>query len=135
VRTSIVARPSSEVFQNCVVFNDGAFVAFTERASRPEQQLHLQHGQPMLFGRERKRGIRLRPGSVVLEAVTVGENGISMEDILVHDERNHAVAQLLVAMKPPLLPSHSAWSTVIRPRPTSWKRSPNLDLSRLPKPT
>ena len=93
-----------EVFQNCVVFNDGAFAAFTEKGIAVEQQLHLEHGKPMLFGKERNRGIRLRPGSIVLEAVTLGVDGVGMEDILVHDERDHAMAQLLVAMRPPELP-------------------------------
>jgi 2-oxoglutarate ferredoxin oxidoreductase subunit beta len=93
-----------EVFQNCVVFNDGAFAAFTEKGIATEQQLHLEHGRPMLFGKERQRGIRLRPGGLLLEAVTVGENGIGMDDLLVHDEKDHALAQLLVAMRPPTLP-------------------------------
>jgi len=93
-----------EVFQNCVVFNDGAFASFTEKGIGPEQQLHLEHGKPMLFGKERNRGIRLRPGTIALEAVTLGEGGVGMEDILVHDERDHALAQLLVSMRPPELP-------------------------------
>jgi len=93
-----------EVFQNCVVFNDGAFSDFTDKTIAPEQQLHLEHGQPMLFGKERSRGVRIRPGTLHLEAVTLGDNGVGMEDILVHDERDRALAQLLVAMHPPELP-------------------------------
>jgi 2-oxoglutarate ferredoxin oxidoreductase subunit beta len=93
-----------EVFQNCVVFNDGAFAAFTEKSVAADQQLHLEHGRPMLFGTGQTRGIRLRRGSVALEAVTLGEDGVGMEDILVHDERDPALAQLLVAMRPPALP-------------------------------
>ncbi len=93
-----------EVFQNCVVFNDGAFSAFTEKGIAPEQQLHLEHGKPMLFGKERNRGIRIRPGTIVLEAVTLGQDGVGMENSLVHDERDPALAQLLVAMRPPALP-------------------------------
>jgi 2-oxoglutarate ferredoxin oxidoreductase subunit beta len=93
-----------EVFQNCVVFNDGAFAAFTEKGIAAEQQLHVEHGRPMLFGKDRQRGIRLRPGGIQLEAVTVGDGGVNMDDILVHDEKDHAMAQLLVAMRPPALP-------------------------------
>jgi 2-oxoglutarate ferredoxin oxidoreductase subunit beta len=93
-----------EVFQNCVVFNDGAFAPFTGKSVAADQQLHLEHGQPMLFGAERNRGIRLRPGTITLEAVTLGEGGMGMEDLLTHNERDHALAQLLVAMQPPELP-------------------------------
>jgi 2-oxoglutarate ferredoxin oxidoreductase subunit beta len=93
-----------EVFQNCVVFNDGAFSSFTERTAAADRQLHLEHGKPMVFGRERNRGIRLRPGSLRLEAVMLGEDGVTMDDLLVHDETDHALAQLLVSLRPPTLP-------------------------------
>lgn len=93
-----------EIFQNCVVFNDGAFDEFTDRKVAVDMQLPLVHGQPMLFGADRARGLRLRPGSLELEVVTLGENGISMEDILVHDQRNRALAAMLVQLSPPEFP-------------------------------
>jgi 2-oxoglutarate ferredoxin oxidoreductase subunit beta len=93
-----------EVFQNCVVFNDGAFAPFTAKGVAVDQQLHLEHGKPMRFGRDQSRGIRVKPGTVCLEAVTVGENGVSVDDLLVHDERDLGLAQMLVAMRPPALP-------------------------------
>ena len=74
-----------EVLQNCNIFNDGAWRDFTERDVREDRMLFLDHGKPMIFGRERNKGIRLdglRP-----EIVTIGENGITEADLLVHDEQ------------------------------------------------
>jgi 2-oxoglutarate ferredoxin oxidoreductase subunit beta len=74
-----------EVLQNCNIFNDGAWRDFTERDVREDRMLVLEHGKPMIFGRERNKGIRLdglRP-----EVVTIGENGITEADLLVHDEQ------------------------------------------------
>ncbi|MBI4543052.1 MAG: 2-oxoacid:ferredoxin oxidoreductase subunit beta [Gemmatimonadetes bacterium] len=93
-----------EVFQNCVVFNDGVFDDFAAKSVAPDAQLHVEHGRPMLFGTERSRGLRLRPGRLELEAVTVGEDGVRPEDILVHDETNRVLASMLVALEPPAFP-------------------------------
>ena len=74
-----------EVLQNCNIFNDGAFREFTERDVREDRMIVLEHGKPLIFGRARDKGIRLdglRP-----EVVTIGENGVTEADLLVHDER------------------------------------------------
>jgi 2-oxoglutarate ferredoxin oxidoreductase subunit beta len=73
-----------EVYQNCNIYNDGAFAYLTDRETHDDRTLYLEHGQPMLFGKEHKRGIRLR--GIDPEVVTVGENGVSEDDILRHDE-------------------------------------------------
>ena len=66
-----------EIYQNCNVYNDGAFDAVKEQT---ENQIRLEHGQPILFGAERERGVRMRPdGSCELVAADEGE-------LLVHDE-------------------------------------------------
>ena len=65
-----------EIFQNCIVYNDGAFDAFAERKNAAETQIFLEHGKPLVFGKERERGLRLAPGSFALEAVTLGEGGV-----------------------------------------------------------
>jgi 2-oxoglutarate ferredoxin oxidoreductase subunit beta len=73
-----------EVLQNCNIFNDGAYRDFTERDVRDDRMLALEHGKPMIFGKERDKGIRLnglRP-----EVVTIGEGGVTEADLLVHDE-------------------------------------------------
>lgn len=93
-----------EVFQNCVVYNDGVFDAFTEKSAAAEQQLHVVHGQPLRFGKEQLRGLRLVPGKLELEVVTPGERGITEADLLVHDETNRTLASLLAALQPPAFP-------------------------------
>lgn len=92
-----------EVFQNCVVFNDGAFAPFTDKSVGREQQLHLEHGKPMVFGKAKDKGIRLKPGTLKLESVALGD-GVGLDDLLVHDETDHALAQMLVALRPPEFP-------------------------------
>ena len=93
-----------EVFQNCVVYNDGVFDAFTEKSVAAEQQLHVEHGQPLRFGKAQPRGLRLVPGKLELEVVTLGERGLGEADLLVHDETNRALAALLAALQPPAFP-------------------------------
>ena len=93
-----------EIFQNCVVYNDGVFDDFIEKSVAPEQQVHVQHGQPLRFGADGRRGLRLVPGKLELEVVTLGENGVSEGDLLVHDETNHALASLLAGLRPPAYP-------------------------------
>jgi 2-oxoglutarate ferredoxin oxidoreductase subunit beta len=72
-----------EVLQNCNIFNDGAWRSFTDREVRDDRMLVLEHGKPMIFGKDHDKGIRLR--GLHPEVVTLG-NGISEEDLLVHDE-------------------------------------------------
>jgi 2-oxoglutarate ferredoxin oxidoreductase subunit beta len=94
----------TEIFQNCIVFNDKAFSDFTDREIAAERQVHVEHGAPLRFGKDGEKGLRLKPGTLQLEPVTIGENGVTEADILIHDEKNRALAQLLVAMEPPELP-------------------------------
>jgi 2-oxoglutarate ferredoxin oxidoreductase subunit beta len=93
-----------EVFQNCVVFNDGVFDAFTEKAVAADNQLHAVHGQPLLFGRDRTKGLRLNPEKLALEVVTLGENGMTENEILRHDETNRTLAGMLIELQPPEFP-------------------------------
>jgi 2-oxoglutarate ferredoxin oxidoreductase subunit beta len=93
-----------EIFQNCIVYNDGVFATFTEKAAAEETQLHLEHGKPLLFGAEGDKGLRLKPGTLELEVVRLGEDGVTEADVLVHDETNRAQATLLAAMEPPAFP-------------------------------
>jgi len=74
-----------EVLQNCNIFNDGAWRDFTDREVRDDRMLVLEHGQPMIFGKDRDRGIRLR--GLHPEVVQLG-NGITEDDLLVHDEQS-----------------------------------------------
>jgi 2-oxoglutarate ferredoxin oxidoreductase subunit beta len=73
-----------EVLQNCNIFNDGAWRDFTDREVREDRMLVLEHGKPMIFGKDRDKGIRLN--GLHPEVVQLG-NGVSESDLLVHDER------------------------------------------------
>jgi len=73
-----------EVYQNCNIFNDGVFKGFNEREVRDDRMLYLEHGKPLLFGKNKDKGIRLK--GVTPEVVTIGENGVTVDDLLVHDE-------------------------------------------------
>ena len=94
----------TEIFQNCIVFNHGVFADFTDKRVAADAQIHVEHGQPLLFGKEKDKGLRIRTGSLQLEAVTVGENGVSVDDVLLHDETDRNLARLLVDMEPPDFP-------------------------------
>jgi 2-oxoglutarate/2-oxoacid ferredoxin oxidoreductase subunit beta len=72
-----------EVFQNCIIFNDGAFDSFAKKSVRADRTLVVEDGKPMLFGANRDRGIRLK--GLHPEVVTLGD-GISESDLLHHDE-------------------------------------------------
>jgi 2-oxoglutarate ferredoxin oxidoreductase subunit beta len=92
-----------EVLQNCVIFNDGCFTEFTDKAVREDKQLHVEHGKPMIFGKNRDRGLVLK--GLKLEVATLGEDGISEKDILVHDARQQdpTLHQMLVRLHEPLV--------------------------------
>jgi 2-oxoglutarate ferredoxin oxidoreductase subunit beta len=93
-----------EIYQNCNVFNDGAFDSFTDKAVRAERQIRVEHGKPLLFGTNNDKGLVLNAKTLTLEVVPVGEGGKPLEDILVHDETNPAFAQLLARMPYPEFP-------------------------------
>ena len=92
-----------EVYQNCNVFNDGAFDYATDRESKSDTTLELEHGKPLIFGKNRDRGIRLN--GMNPEVVQLGK-GISEDDLLFHDERapEPTLAYLLSRMRYPEFP-------------------------------
>ena len=91
-----------EVLQNCVIFNDGCFANFTNKNDKEDKQIYLEHGKPMIFGKDRDKGLVLN--NLKLEVVTIGENGITEEDILVHNakEKDPTLHQMLVRLEYPL---------------------------------
>ena len=93
-----------EIYQNCVTFNDGAYDALTDRATRDEHRLLLQDAQPLLFGRERSRGIRFEGGEP--RVVALGEHGAAPSDCAVHDVRaaTSGPAFLISQLGPPEFP-------------------------------
>jgi 2-oxoglutarate ferredoxin oxidoreductase subunit beta len=94
----------TEIYQNCNVFNDGAFDSFREKDVRAEKQVRVEHGKPLLFGNNNDKGLRLSPKTMNLEVVKVGENGITLDDVLVHDETNSTLAFMLARMPYPQFP-------------------------------
>ncbi|MBN1118833.1 MAG: 2-oxoacid:ferredoxin oxidoreductase subunit beta [Bacteroidales bacterium] len=76
-----------EVYQNCVIFNNKVHEDITGKEVREEHQIYLEHGKPMIFGKKRDKGI-IQAGSKLV-VVTIGENGIREDDILVHDAHSH----------------------------------------------
>jgi 2-oxoglutarate/2-oxoacid ferredoxin oxidoreductase subunit beta len=72
-----------EVYQNCNVFNDGAFEYATDPSSKAESTIMLEHGKPLVFGKDRRRGVRLN--GLTPEVVALG-SGVPLDDVLVHDE-------------------------------------------------
>ncbi len=91
-----------EVLQNCVIFNDGCFANVTDKAVKEDKQIYLEHGKPMIFGKEKDKGLILN--GLKLEVVTIGKNGIKLEDILVHNakEQDPTLHQMLVRLEYPL---------------------------------
>jgi len=92
-----------EIYQNCNIFNDGAWSHVTKAETKNDNTLMLEDGFPMIFGKDRDKGIRLN--GLVPEIVTLGD-GISESDLLVHDEayENPSLAYLLSRLEYPNYP-------------------------------
>ena len=93
-----------EVLQNCVIFNDGIHAEISDPKMREERQIFLKHGEPMIFGIQKDKGLIF--DKAMLKVVTIGENGITRDDILVHDvtEPYGYVHQQLIGMQLPDFP-------------------------------
>ncbi len=94
-----------EVLQNCVIFNDKTHALFAgDKATRAENTITLKHGEKMLFGSQKNKGLML--DGMKLKVVTVGENGVTEDDILTHDahEKDTTLHVMLAAMKYPEYP-------------------------------
>ncbi|MCF8233528.1 MAG: 2-oxoacid:ferredoxin oxidoreductase subunit beta [Bacteroidales bacterium] len=94
-----------EILQNCVIFNNNIHELISSRDTRDDNQIFLKHGEPMLFGKGKKKGILLR--GTQLEVVELGKNGITEKDILVHNIYNPdpGVHIMLSRMTPPAFPA------------------------------
>jgi 2-oxoglutarate ferredoxin oxidoreductase subunit beta len=77
-----------EVYQNCIIFNDKTWSFATDRKLREENIIELKHNEPMIFGKDGNKGIFLDRDSLKPKVVRIGENGITEDDILKHDEFN-----------------------------------------------
>jgi len=100
-----------EMLVNCVIFNDGAHATISDREHRADRTIILRHGEPMIFGKNKDKGLILRDKN--LEVVTIGKDGIGVDDLLVHDAHceNVSIHNLLVNMQ---YPGHPVALGVIR---------------------
>src|SRR3989454_1237470 len=92
-----------EIYQNCKIFNDAVFEYATDKSIKADNTLYLEHGKPMIFGKDRSKGIRLH--GLDPEVVTLG-SGITVDDLLIHDEKAEepSLAYLLSRMVHPAFP-------------------------------
>ena len=88
-----------EILQNCPIYNDGIFEQVKDKKIAADFKVELQHGEPIVFGKEREKAIRLNRETLKLEVVAA-----DADDVLVHDERNKVLAHLLATMNGPEFP-------------------------------
>ena len=84
-----------EIYQNCNIFNDGAFEVFTEKSSKADEVIFLEQNKPLVFGATQNKGIKLDGFKPVI--VELGD-GASTDDLWVHDEKDFYKAQILIRM-------------------------------------
>jgi 2-oxoglutarate ferredoxin oxidoreductase subunit beta len=80
-----------EIYQNCNVFNDGAFEVFTEKSSKKEETLMMEHGMPLVFGENNDKGIKLDGFKPIVVSLT----DVSVNDLWIHDETDMVKATIL----------------------------------------
>jgi 2-oxoglutarate ferredoxin oxidoreductase subunit beta len=91
-----------EILQNCIVYNKDVFDDVVAKKTAADTQIHVAHGEPLIYGKNRDKGLKLDPATLTLQAVTLGEDGVSAADLVVHDETNPVLAQLLLGLHPPM---------------------------------
>jgi len=93
-----------EILQNCNIFADKTHVIVTAKEYRDDNQVYLKHGEPILFGKDKTKGIRLN--RCRLDVVELGKDGVTMDDILVHDQYDPdpIIQMMLAKMAPPEFP-------------------------------
>tara|TARA_Y100000310_G_scaffold288232_1_gene313701 strand:- start:4595 stop:5617 length:1023 start_codon:yes stop_codon:yes gene_type:complete len=93
-----------EIYQNCPVYNDGNFDYLKSREVAANAQVVVEHGKPLLFGKERDKGLRLNSERLRLEVIDLREEGFTEQDVLLHDETNKGLGMLLCEMSAPAFP-------------------------------
>lgn len=91
-----------EVLQNCVIFNDKIHEKYTNRKMRDDHVFFLEHEEPIIFGSEKNKGFKMNGPK--LEVVTIGEEGVTKDDIIKHDETNLNWATLINNLEPHIDP-------------------------------
>jgi len=121
----------TEIFQNCIVYNEDVFADFTDRKTAAETQLRLHHGEPMLFGTDNDKGMAFNTDTFSLEVIDAKANA---DQVLRHDEKNKVLAGLLVELQAPVTlgviyrdPGESFEKSWYAPRENGLKRSANVN--------
>jgi len=91
-----------EVYQDCNIFNHKAWFYASQKDTMPENTIRVEHGKPLIFGSENNKGIRFNNGHP--EIINIGENGITADDLIVHDETDMRLASLYAQMAYPDFP-------------------------------
>lgn len=126
-----------EILANCVIFNNKIHGLITSRETKDDNQIYLKAGEKMLYGAENNKGLVLH--GTTLEPVVIGENGVTEDDILVHDpyQANPGIHTMLCEMRPPKFPTalgvirsvaaetleEAVWNSVEREKKTSKLKS------------
>lgn len=94
-----------EIYQNCIVFNDGAFDYATSKETKSDTVVEIEHGKPIIYGKNKDKGIRLNVGTLMPEVVELGK-GVKEDDLIFHDEKapNPTLAYMLSRMHHPHFP-------------------------------
>jgi 2-oxoglutarate ferredoxin oxidoreductase subunit beta len=121
----------AEIFQNCIVYNEDVFAEFTDRKNAANTQLHVRHGEPMLFGANREKGIRFNTETFSLDVIDATD---ASDEVLRHDESNKVLAQLLVELESPVAlgviyrnPADSFEKSWYAPRKNGLKRTGKVE--------
>ena len=83
-----------EIYQNCNIFNDGAFGSFTDKNAKKDNSLYLEQGKPLVFGADEDKGIVL--DGLKAKIVSLNDENISHDDLWIHDEKDRNKANILV---------------------------------------
>jgi len=115
-----------EILQNCIVYNKDVFDDVLAKKTAAETQIHVRHGEPLIYGQDGNKGLRLNPQKLELESVNLGDAGISEADLLIHDETNPTLAQMLLNMEAPLPAAMGILHRVKRPafETSYWSHKP-----------
>jgi len=91
-----------EIYQNCNIFNDGAFEYATDKLTKSDTTLYLEHGKPLIFGKDSAKGIRLHG----MDPEVVSLKDVDQDDLIIHDEKTPEPSQafLLSRMRYPDFP-------------------------------
>ena len=82
-----------EIFQNCNIYNDGAFLEYTEKETKPDHTVFLEHGKPLIFGAQKDKGIKLDGFKPVIVSLSDGTHNV--DDLIVHDETSKELAMII----------------------------------------